>query len=62
MCKNCLGWSDFRKKLGFFVLYEHNKFLVTDIWQMEELFSLFFPDLSALDCYFVIMKGRHGLS
>ena len=53
MQKLFCGWDAFRKKLGFFILYEHNEEVVMDIFKMkmEYLFGMFFfPCMILLFC------------
>ena len=63
MCKNRFWVELFKTEIKYFVLYECNETLVTDICKMEELCSMFcFSDLLASVSYFVIMKGMYGFS
>ena len=63
VCVKILLWfSDFKQKLGVLSCMKVMKPQLQTFAKWKNVFQCFFPDLSALDCYSVIIKGRYGLS
>ena len=61
-CAKIVLWvGSFHEEIWAFILYEHNEGVVTDIFKMEDIFGMFFPQFLCLTLLFCDYKKKVGM-